>query len=80
MASTILKNLHNKPAGGICSNVNNNGDMLSQFQQFKKHKTPEVTIALFNIGKMTLQYSCQGLQPSSIAASSSSTGIFETKP
>lgn len=36
MASTILKNLHNKPAGGIRSNVNNNGDMLSQFQQFKK--------------------------------------------
>lgn len=36
MASTILKNLHNKPAGGIRSNSGNNGDMLSQFLSFKK--------------------------------------------
>ena len=36
MASTILKNLHNKSSGGLKANGANGGDMLSQFQQFKK--------------------------------------------
>ena len=35
MASSILKNLHNKPAGGVQSNVGG-GDMMSQFLSFKK--------------------------------------------
>lgn len=35
MASSILSKMHNKPNGGA-GPVNNGGDMLSQFQQFKK--------------------------------------------
>ena len=35
MASTILSKMHNKGASGSAVN-NNGGDMLSQFQQFKK--------------------------------------------
>ncbi|MCR5284857.1 MAG: hypothetical protein K6D95_04610 [Treponema sp.] len=35
MASTILRNLHNKPGSGSNNNTNN-GDMMSQFMKFKK--------------------------------------------
>ena len=36
MASTILKTLRNKGAAGPSGSAGNNGDIMSQFMQFKK--------------------------------------------
>lgn len=36
MASTILSKMHNKASGKIAGPAGNNGDMMSQFMQFKK--------------------------------------------
>lgn len=36
MASTIVKNLHNRNTGNNVTGNTGNGDMMSQFMQFKK--------------------------------------------